>query len=84
VPNHPGEGAVFDGVWLDHDRIVAVQPKPSFTAFFQQRRRQPSTQKARAPTQKAGVKYGSDGDQARTLPPDEIEVWLTAPPITRS
>jgi hypothetical protein len=25
---------IFESVWLDQDRIVAVQPKPSFLAFF--------------------------------------------------
>jgi hypothetical protein len=39
------------------DRVVAVQPKPSFLAFFQSRRAQPAGT--------AGVKYGSDG--GRTL-----------------
>jgi hypothetical protein len=47
---------VFGGVWLDHDRVVAVQPKPSFLAFFQQQHREP-----------AGVKYGSDGTRTRDL-----------------
>ena len=29
---------IFESVWLDQDRVVAVQPKPSFLAFFQSRR----------------------------------------------
>ena len=49
---------ILDSVWLDHDRIVAVVPKPSFLPFFQPDRR-PQTANT------AGVKYGSDGTQAR-------------------
>jgi DNA invertase Pin-like site-specific DNA recombinase len=45
---------IFGGMWLDQDRVVAVQPKPSFLAFFEQQRRE-----------SAGVNDGSDGD--RTL-----------------
>jgi hypothetical protein len=26
---------IFENVWLDQDRVVAVQPKPSFLPFFQ-------------------------------------------------
>jgi hypothetical protein len=29
---------VFENVWLDQDRVIAVQPKPSFLPFFQQDR----------------------------------------------
>ncbi len=29
---------IFDGVWLDDGRVVAVQPKPSFLPFFENRR----------------------------------------------
>lgn len=28
----------FEGVWPDQDRVVAVQPKPSFLPFFEKRR----------------------------------------------
>ncbi|HWY18313.1 MAG TPA: recombinase family protein [Solirubrobacteraceae bacterium] len=49
---------IFEGVWLDADRVVAVQPKPPFLPFFEHQHR------ARTP-EKAGVKYGSDG--GRTL-----------------
>jgi hypothetical protein len=62
---------IFESVWLDQDRVVAVQPKPSFLAFFQSRRAQPG--------QTAGVKYGSDGGLSRTLPPEDIEVWRAPP-----
>jgi hypothetical protein len=48
---------IFDGVWIDDHRVVAVQPKPSFLPFFQQQR-QRGAGAARA-------KYGSDGTQAR-------------------
>jgi hypothetical protein len=44
-------GLIFESVWLDDRRVVAVQPKPSFVAFFQRRR--------------GWVKYGSDGGQTR-------------------
>jgi hypothetical protein len=27
---------IFDGIWLDERKVVAVQPKPSFLAFFEQ------------------------------------------------
>ncbi len=40
---------IFEGVWLDADRVVAVQPKPPFLAFFEDQR-----QKSAAG---AGVKY---------------------------
>jgi Recombinase/Recombinase zinc beta ribbon domain len=51
---------IFAGVWLDQDRVVAVQPKPSFLPFFEDRHR--------AQTHKrAGVKYGSDGTRTRDL-----------------
>jgi hypothetical protein len=26
---------IFDGVWLDEWRVVAVQPKPAFLAYFE-------------------------------------------------
>ncbi len=47
---------IFGGVWLDQDRVVAVQPKPSFLAFFQQQRHET-----------AGVNDGSDGTRTRDL-----------------
>ncbi len=57
---------IFENVWLDQDRVVAVQPKPSFLPFFQSGR--PQTRET------AGVKYGSDGGLSRTLPPDDKEI----------
>jgi hypothetical protein len=51
---------IFESVWLDQDRVVAVQPKPPFLPFFQHNRR-PTTGKP------AGVKYGSDGTRTRDL-----------------
>jgi hypothetical protein len=48
---------IFENVWLDQDRVVAVQPKPSFLSFFQSRRAQPAGT--------AGVTYGSDGGPSR-------------------
>jgi hypothetical protein len=50
---------IFGGVWLDHDRVVAVQPKPSFLPFFEQQR--PRTHET------AGVNDGSDGTRTRDL-----------------
>jgi hypothetical protein len=44
---------IFDGVWLDDGRVVAVQPKPSFLPFFEKRREEPAG--------RVGVKYGSFG-----------------------
>jgi DNA invertase Pin-like site-specific DNA recombinase len=50
---------VFDGVWLDDHRVVAVQPKPAFLPFFAARR--PHTKET------AGVNDGSDGTRTRDL-----------------
>ena len=55
---------IFQGVWLDERRVVAVQPKPSFLAFFEDRA-------GEAPAD-MGVKYGSDG--GRTLSGHRIEI----------
>jgi hypothetical protein len=51
----------FGGVWLDHDRIVAVQPKPSFLPFFADQR--PRT------AEEARVNDGNDGGRARVCHP---------------
>ena len=51
---------IFDGVWLDQDRIVAVQPKPSFLPFFQPQSRPPKRKRP-------GVNDGSDGTRTRDL-----------------
>jgi hypothetical protein len=48
---------IFENVWLDQDRVVAVEPKPSFLPFFQSRRAQPAG--------KAAVKHGGDGGRTR-------------------
>jgi hypothetical protein len=32
---------ISGGVWLDRDRVVAVQPKPSFLLFFEDERSHP-------------------------------------------
>jgi hypothetical protein len=50
---------IFDGVWLDDHRVVAVQPKPSFLPFFKHQREEAAGT--------AGVKYGSDGTRTRDL-----------------
>jgi site-specific DNA recombinase len=50
---------IFDGVWLDGGRVVAVQPKPSFLPFFKHQREEAAGT--------AGVKYGSDGTRTRDL-----------------
>ncbi len=50
---------IFEGVWLDENRVVAVQPKPSFLPFFENQR-----QTAAAA---AGVNDGSDGTRTRGL-----------------
>lgn len=55
---------IFDGVWLDDHRVVAVQPKPSFLPFFERQR--PS---AAGP---AWVNDGSDGGQ--TIVRHRIEI----------
>jgi hypothetical protein len=44
---------VFDGVWLDGGRVVAVQPKPSFLPFFENGHEEAAG--------RAGVKYGRCG-----------------------
>ncbi len=46
---------IFEGVWLEANRVVAVQPKAPFLPFFKERRPNPAAC--------AGVKYGSDGGQ---------------------
>lgn len=33
---------IFQGVWLEDNRVVAVQPKPPFIPFFKDRRPKPS------------------------------------------
>jgi hypothetical protein len=48
---------VFDGIWLDDGRVVAVQPKPSFLPFFEKQHKEAA--------ETAGVKYGSDGGWSR-------------------
>jgi hypothetical protein len=53
---------IFESVWLDQDRVVAVQPKPSFLPFFQHARRA-------QPRETAGVKYGSDGVEPAFVTP---------------
>jgi hypothetical protein len=49
---------IFENVWLDQNRIIAVQPKQPFLPFFQNEHRRPQTGKT------AGVKYGSDGGRS--------------------
>ena len=51
---------IFEGVWLDADRVVAVQPKPPFLPFFEDQHRTRTRETA-------GVKYGSDGTRTRDL-----------------
>lgn len=46
---------IFDGVWIEDSRIVAVQPKPSFLPFFEHR----------DSATKAGVNDGSDRGRTR-------------------
>ena len=69
----PSGKAVFGGIWLDHDRIVAVQPRPPFLPFFEEKRLRAEGY--------AGVNDGNDGGLTRTLPPEdgEIEVWANPP-----
>ena len=50
---------IFQGIWLDENRVVAVQPKPSFLPFFENQRPKSAAG--------AGVKYGSDGTRTRDL-----------------
>jgi Recombinase zinc beta ribbon domain/Recombinase len=68
-------GLIFAGVWLDEQRVVAVQPKPSFLLFFEDRHEGPGPE--------AGVNDGSHGGRVRCLPPGEIEVWRTTPLVGR-
>ena len=51
---------IFEGVWLDADRVVAIQPKPPLLPFFEDQRRSQTRETA-------GVKYGSDGTRTRDL-----------------
>ena len=51
---------IFEGVWLDENRVVAVQPKPSFLPFFEKKHSSQTRERA-------GVKYGSDGTRTRDL-----------------
>jgi hypothetical protein len=61
---------IFEHVWLDQDRVVAVQPKQAFAAFFRDRRRcEPG--RRRGPGKSAGVKYGSDGTRTRDCHPGD-------------
>jgi hypothetical protein len=55
---------IFQSIWLDEDRVVAVQPKPPFLPFFEDQHQKSATG--------AGVKYGSDG--TRTLVRHHIEI----------
>jgi site-specific DNA recombinase len=48
---------IFDGIWIENSRIVAVQPKPSFLPFFEHK----------DSAAKAGVNDGSDGTRTRDL-----------------
>lgn len=48
---------IFQGIWIDEHRIVAVQPKRSFLPFFENQHQ--------TATAGAGVKYGSDGGRTR-------------------
>jgi site-specific DNA recombinase len=50
---------IFAGVWLDEQRVVAVQPKPSFLPFFETG--------SETPRPDAGVNDGSDGTRTRDL-----------------
>ena len=50
---------IFERVWLDEQRVVAVQPKPPFAPYFQHR--------PRKPPEKRCVKSGSDGTRTRDL-----------------
>jgi hypothetical protein len=68
-------GLVFAGVWLDELRVVAVQPRPSFLPFFEDRHEGAGPE--------AGVNDGSDGGRSPTLPPDDIDVWAEPPTSPR-
>jgi hypothetical protein len=55
---------VFEGVWLDERRVVAVQPKPAFLAYFEaQAGSNMAAHPARQgrPTGQGWVQGGSDG-----------------------
>jgi site-specific DNA recombinase len=51
---------VFNGIWIEDSRIVAVQPKPSFLPFFEHQHRSTARETA-------GVNDGSDGTRTRDL-----------------
>ena len=52
---------IFQGVWLDERRVVAVQPKPSFLAFFEDRA-------GEAPADMGGKVRERRGSNPRLLP----------------
>ena len=64
--------SLFEQVWAQNGRIVAVQPHDDFLPYFQ------NIKHTSAP---GGAEGGSDGGRGRALPPDvaEIEVWAEPP-----
>jgi hypothetical protein len=71
---------IFQGIWLDENGVVAVQPKPSFLPFFENQRPKSAAG--------AGVKYGSDGGQTRDCHPADRDTtvglpagWLVTPAV---
>lgn len=60
---------LFERVWLDGQRIVAVRPTPAFVDLFTTSERPTPPRKGRR-----GVKGGSDGGQTRVLHPGRIEI----------
>jgi hypothetical protein len=57
---------LFELVWVDGQKIVAVRPTPAFADLFT----------GAAATSQRGVKGGSDGGQTRVLHPSGIEIRI--------
>lgn len=75
---------IFERVWLDEQRVVAVQPKVPFAPFFESQANQADARE----TATSGVCKERErrGGRVRTLPPhaERIEVWAEPPPVAGS
>ena len=60
---------IFDGIWLDDRRVVAVQPTPAFFPYFNARAKSLALSPARraCPAGPGWVQSGSDGTRTRDL-----------------
>ncbi len=66
--------SLFEQVWAHEGQIVAVQPHDVFLPSFDA-----ADETLQHRCENIGAEGGSDGGLSRTLPPEEIEVWHTAP-----